>query len=248
MIGAPAFTGAAAFRMGAGLVQVAAPRHILTAILTITPEMTGLGLAKSASDKALMQAAAAADALVIGPGLGQSALARHCLRQLMRLDKPAVLDADALNLLAHYRRWPGDLRLKAVLTPHPGEMARLARLLGRDSVPADNSGRIHLAQIAARAFRQIIVLKGHRTVVADGRKYYVNETGDSTLSKAGAGDILSGMLGCLLAQGLDRFDAAVLAVHLHGRTGEIAGSLHTRRGASAGDIINAIPQATAEAT
>ena len=99
---------------------------------------------------------------------------------------------------------------------------------------------------AALAFGQVLILKGARSVITDGHRYYLNETGDSTLSKAGTGDILSGMLGCLLAQKIDPFNAACLAAHLHGQAGELAGKKRTRRGATAREIIDAIPQATAE--
>ena len=246
MIGAPAFAGAAAFRMGAGLVQVAVPREILTAVLSIEPEMIGLPLLENGDEDALLQAADKADAIVIGPGLGQSPQSRRRLDLLCRLEKPMVVDADALNMLARGDRWPETFKASAVLTPHPGEMSRLGKLIGRTSVPSDDAGRMDLAAQAASAFEQVVVLKGARTVITDGQRVYVNQTGDSTLSKGGTGDILSGMLGCLLAQKLGRFDAAALAVHLHGRAGELAGQRHTSRAATAQDIIDAIGTATKE--
>src|SRR5205085_9146149 len=101
---------------------------------------------------------------------------------------------------------------------------RLGKLIGRTDVPTDEAGRIDIATEAARAFGQIVVLKGDRTVVTDGDRVYVNRTGDSTLSKAGTGDVLSGIVGTLLGQAMDRFDAACAAVHIHGRSGEIAGA------------------------
>jgi NAD(P)H-hydrate epimerase len=153
-----------------------------------------------------------------------------------------VLDADGLNILAAGRRWPAGFKARAVLTPHPGEMARLGGLMGRSEVPADEEGRVETAAAAAAAFGQTIVLKGHRTVVCDGRRFYVNDTGDSTLAKGGSGDVLSGMLGCLLAQGMERFDAAVLAVHLHGRAGEAAGRRFGKRWALAREVIAALAE------
>src|SRR5207248_3696097 len=113
--------------------------------------------------------------------------------RLARLDKPMVVDADGLNMLSTERRWPSYFKARAVLTPHPGEMARLGKLIGRTDVPGDEQGRIDLAAQAATAFGQVVLLKGHHTVVTDGRRVYVNDTGDSTLSKAGTGDVLSGM-------------------------------------------------------
>src|SRR5690606_25151489 len=159
----------------------------------------------------------------IGPGLGTDCAAGELLDALMTLDRPAVLDADALNLLAGRSAWPADMRLRAVLTPHPGEMKRLGRLIGREDVPADDERRADLAVQAAQEFKQVMVLKGHRTVITDGRRVCINDTGASALSKAGSGDVLSGMIACLLGQKIELFDAAALAVRLHGRAGELAG-------------------------
>jgi NAD(P)H-hydrate epimerase len=246
MLGAPVMAGTAALRMGAGLVQIAVPRSILPAALSVTPELIGLGLGKGAGKARLLEAAERADAMVIGPGLGQSPQARQRLSRLLRLEKPAVVDADALNMLAQKQAWPTWFKAQAVLTPHPGEMKRLAKLIGRDEVPSDEAGRIDIAVAAAEAFGQVIVLKGFHTVVTDARRVYLNQTGDSSLSKAGTGDILSGIIGTLLAQKMPGFDAACLGCHLHGRAGELAGQKFTMRCALASDILAAIPQAVAE--
>src|SRR5687768_4285457 len=249
MIGAPVLAGTAALRMGAGLVQIAVPRSILAACLSITPELIGLGLGKAAGKDQLLEAGEKADAIVVGPGLGRAPEAMARLTRLVRLEKPMVVDADALNLLSDQKRWPSYFKARAVLTPHPGEMSRLGKLLGRprdEKVPADEEGRIALAAQAAEAFGQVVVLKGDRTVVTDGLRVYVNSTGDSSLSKAGTGDVLCGVLGTLLAQEMDRFQAACLAVHLHGRAGEIAGAKVGRRSVLAREVADALPQAIAE--
>ena len=157
-----------------------------------------------------------------------------------------LIDADALNILAMQKRWPRDFKARAVLTPHPGEMKRLAKLFDRIDVPTDDDGRIDIAIKAAKTFDQIIVLKGHRTVVTDGQRVYVNRTGDSTLSKAGAGDVLSGIIGSLLGQKMESFDAACAGVHIHGHCGELAGQKFGQRCALAREIIDAIPQAVGE--
>jgi NAD(P)H-hydrate epimerase len=151
-----------------------------------------------------------------------------------------------LNLLAAGKRWPGFFKAHAVLTPHPGEMARLAKLFGRSEVPRDEAGRIEIAMTAANQFGQVVVLKGSQTVVTDGDRVYVNQTGDSSLSKAGTGDVLSGVVGTLLAQKMDRFDAAVAAVWLHGRAGELAGQRLGRRCVLARDVIDSLPAAIRE--
>jgi ADP-dependent NAD(P)H-hydrate dehydratase len=246
MIGAPAFAGAAALRTGAGLVQLAVPRSILAAALSITPECIGIGLGKASAKDDLLKAAELADAVVIGPGLGRTPEAEARVVRLVRLEKPMVIDADGLNILAAMKKWPGFFKARAVLTPHPGEMKRLAKLIGRDDVPSDERGRADIAATLARAVGQVVVLKGHRTVVTDGRRVYVNNNGDSTLSKAGTGDVLSGIAGALLAQGIDPLDAACIGVHLHGRAGEIAGKRFGQRSALAREVIDAIGEAAGE--
>lgn len=248
MIGAPALSGRAALVMGSGLVQVAVPQEILVAVLTITPELIGLALDHH-DDTDLLAAAGEADVVAIGPGMGQSPEAQRRLLALLKTDICMVIDADALNLLARQPAWPAQTKARAILTPHPGEMKRLCALLNRGpQVPADDTGRIELATAAATAFGQIIVLKGHRTVVTDGTRVYLNHTGNSALSKAGAGDVLTGLTASLVGQKMDPFAAACAAVHLHGRAGEIASQRLGLRGVLAHDVIAALPQAVTEHT
>jgi NAD(P)H-hydrate epimerase len=243
MIGAPVLAGTAALRMGSGLVQVAVPRAILPYALSITPELIGLGLGRASGKDQLLEAAEAADGVVIGPGLGKTPEAMGRLTRLVRLEKPMVVDADGLNLLSQQKRWPTFFKAYAVLTPHPGEMNRLNKLLGRETTPGDDEGRIGNAVAAARAFGQVVVLKGERTVVTDGQRVFVNTTGNSALSKAGSGDVLCGILGCLLGQKVERFDAACMAVRLHGIAGEVAGERIGLRSVLAREVIDAIPDA-----
>ncbi len=241
MVGAPVLSATAALRSGAGLVQIAVPKSILAACLSITPELIGLGLDHSNStEKRLLEDAEKADAIVLGPGMGRSREAVSRVRQLLRLDKPKVIDADALNMISEMKRWPGYVKGRAVLTPHPGEMARLGKLFGHTEIPTDDRGRTEIARQAAEVFGQVIVLKGDRTVVTDAERVYLNHTGDSSLSKAGAGDVLCGLIATLLAQSVDPFDAACIGVHLHGRAGEIAGKRLGRRGVLARDVIDAL--------
>jgi NAD(P)H-hydrate epimerase len=255
MIGAPVLAGTASLRMGAGLVQIAVPRAILSAALSITPELIGLPLA--AKLRPLLEATELADALVVGPGMGTLPEARRRLLQLIKLEKPMVIDADALNVISSLRKWPAGFKAAAALTPHPGEMKRLSKLLPADDpalkgrlrlndIPSDDPGRVSIAVHAASILGQLMVLKGHRTVVTDGTRVYVNRTGDSSLSKAGTGDVLSGIIAALLAQEMDRFSAACAGVWIHGRAGEIAGRKLGRRCVLARDVLDAIPQAIRE--
>jgi len=234
MIGAPVLAGTAALRCGSGLVQIAVLKSNLPGTLSITPELIGLELE---DDHAVAEAAEKADAIVLGPGLGQTPLAVKRVRQLIKIEKPMVIDADGLNILSAMKKWPPDFKAKAVLTPHPGEMTRLNQLLGRGKTPSDQTGRIELATFAASQFGVVLLLKGHRTVVTDGKRVYINKTGDSSLSKAGAGDVLSGILGCFLGQKMEGFGAAALAAHLHGRAGQMAGKKLGRRSVLARDVI-----------
>ena len=240
MIGAPVLAGTAALRMGSGLVQIAVPKSILPHALSITPELIGLPLGRQA-DKALLSAIEQADAIVVGPGMGQSPVARGIVLRLMRIAKPMVIDADALNILAAEKK-PPRIAASAVLTPHPGEMKRLLHIA---RIPTDDEGRSGLAASAARASGQAIVLKGHRTIVTDGSRIHTNDTGNSALSKAGSGDVLCGILASLIGQGMDRFDAACAAVRIQGLAGEIAGRRFGLRSALARDVIDAIPEAIA---
>ncbi len=244
-LGAPALSGTAALRCGSGLVQIATPASILPHCLSITPELIGLALDDRAeSDDELLDAAAKADAVAVGPGLGRSRAACSRVMKLMGMaGKPLVVDADALNILASLDAWPVDVAADAVLTPHPGEMGRLAKFIGRDSVPDDDAGRIELAVAFSRHVNQIVVLKGAGTVVTDGWRVYVNRTGDSSLAKGGTGDVLTGMIASFIGQGMDRFEAAVAAVHLHGLAGQLAGKSLGRRSVLAGDVIGHIADA-----
>lgn len=242
ILGAPVLSGTSALRTGAGLVQIAMPASMLPAALSITPELIGLALSNARIDKKAIELA---DAIVIGPGMGQSTSAKAHLKQLIKLDKPAVIDADALNMLAAEKKFPA-IKLRAVMTPHPGEMKRLARHFKRSEVPTDERGRIELAMLAAKSFKQILVLKGQRTVVTDGKRVYVNTTGDSTLSKAGSGDVLCGVIATLLAQEVDPFFAASMGTWIHGKAGEIAGAQYGVRSAIAREVIESISGAFKE--
>ena len=246
MIGAPTMAGRSALKLGAGLVQIAVPKSVLSAALMVTPELIGIGLGTKSDQKLLIKAAEKADAIVIGPGLGQSAAALVNLKLLLGKKVPVLVDADGLNLLAAQKKWPKFFKASGVLTPHPGEMKRLAKLIGRDEVPTDDTGRIQIAVEAAKAFGQVILLKGSRTVITDGQRVYLNYTGDSSLSKAGTGDCLSGMCGTLLAQKMLPFEAACAAAWLHGKAGEIAGNRLGMRSVLAHDVIDSLPQAIKE--
>lgn len=236
MLGAPAFTATAALRMGCGLVYIAAPAELLPFIATMIPEMVGVPL-NGRRNETFERLVGSCEAIVAGPGLGAADDAAEALAIALKTPAPLVLDADGLNLLAAGRVKLNRPVLSTVLTPHPGEMARLLHL---DSVPSDEAGRLEIATVAARTFGQVVVLKGHRTIITDGNRYAINTTGDTSLAKAGSGDILAGMLGTLLAQKMPLFEAAHLAAHYHGKAGELAGATLGQRSVLARDVLDAI--------
>lgn len=260
MSGAPVLAARAALRSGVGLVTVAAPDRTQAAVasrldeaMTLAlPEEVG-GLAECAADAAL-SAARRAGSVCVGPGLGASDAARRAVGRIVRgLEAPVVLDADGLNALADE---PDMLRVRsgdAVLTPHPGEAGRLLGCSAAD-VQADRLGAAR--ELAAR-FGAVVALKGAGTLVCDGRAttegvgakaapLAINSTGNPGMATGGSGDVLTGVIGALIAQGLDAFDAACLGVFVHGRAGDLAAARRGQVSMVAGDIVDALPEAIRE--
>lgn len=241
-----ALTGA--LRGGAGLVWLVARADVMALALAGRPEamsvpLPGDGPLGSGDVPALVEAARAADALVIGPGIPRGPDTGSALRELLRqIGKPAVLDADALNALAE-RGGPRDLGVPVVLTPHPGEMARLT---GR-AVAEVQANRIELAAESARAWGVTVVLKGARTVVADpAGPPAVIPTGNAGMATGGTGDVLAGLAGALLASGLAPGAAGRVAAWVHGRAGDLAARRLGQRGLLAQDLGEAIGEVWAE--
>jgi ADP-dependent NAD(P)H-hydrate dehydratase len=238
MLGAPVLAGTSALRSGAGLVQVAMHSHLLPAALSVTPELVGLSLSP-ANDERLVLAGRKADVLVLGPGMGTGELSKRRLGALLPLGKPTVMDADAVNLYAGGLE--AELPEVCVWTPHPGEMSRLAGRLGIVAGAIGDRERIAQAVEAAGLLRGVVVLKGARTVVTDGQRVWVCGVADSSLAKAGTGDVLAGLLAALLAAGMGGFEAAALAVSLHARAGVAAGRRLGPRSVLARDVIDELP-------
>ena len=209
MIGAPALSAHAATRSGAGLVQLVCPEGVLNEALMIASQATGRALptdtqgALRASDSVaiLDTIFEEADAVVIGPGLGRgpgpAALALRAVQQKLT---PVVVDADALNELADTPQLALDFHAPAIITPHPGEFARLAKALGMDANAIDDTKRPAAAEQLAQRLGCVVVLKGSRTVVSDGLKTWSDDTADSALATGGTGDVLAGLIGGLVAQ------------------------------------------------
>jgi hydroxyethylthiazole kinase-like uncharacterized protein yjeF len=253
--GSPGKTGAAhlallgALRGGTGLVTLAARAEVLPFALAGRPEamsatLPGDGPLGRADLQALLALAKEADALAIGPGLFRGReTAELLLALLARARKPAIVDADGLNALAEASGALAELGVPLVLTPHPGEMARLCGV----SVAEVQADRIGLAAAKARAWGATVVLKGARTVVADPEGApAVIVTGNAGLASGGTGDVLAGLCGALLAGGLPAAAAGRVAAHVHGRAGDLAAKRFGERGLLAADLGEAIGAVWAE--
>jgi hydroxyethylthiazole kinase-like uncharacterized protein yjeF len=235
-------------RGGAGYVTLAAPRSLepslavrpLEAMLVMLPD-DDAALSPEAIEPAL-KAVGRADAVVLGPGLGRSEGAQELARELVqRIDVPLVIDADGLNSLAGV--FPEDLPQRpwpTVLTPHAGE---LGRLLGVDSKEV-GAHRLAMAREAAAKARAFVVLKGDDTlVVSPGGRVAISRGEAPALATAGTGDVLSGVIGAMLAKGLPPAHAACAGVYAHVRAGQIAAAPHGADGVIASDVIHTLPAA-----
>lgn len=248
MSGAAALAGRSALRGGAGLVRVATPKSVLPIVASIEPSFTTIALPEDDQGRisgkaigAVLDIAAANDAVAFGPGIGISGPIRAVLERLVQVEGlRLVIDADGLNNLAGITDWPSRLKANLILTPHPGEMKRLWAGLFREEMPDE---REEQAGQLAKQTQTIVVLKGAGTVVTDGEKIFINKTGNPGMATAGSGDVLTGVITALLGQGLSRFDAAVPAVHVHGLAGDIAAEKTGQVSLMATDIIEALGEA-----
>jgi hydroxyethylthiazole kinase-like uncharacterized protein yjeF len=245
LTGAPAMVALAAARAGAGYVQVAVPEPVVAALeLRLLEQMTrGLpdrdGTHSPDGVESFVELARRAGAVVLGPGLDRTEPATAFARAVaVRVEAPLVLDADGLNAHAGALDALRERRAPTVLTPHAAE---LGRLLERDTAEVD-SHRLACAREAAERSGAVVLLKGDDTIVAaPGGAVAVNPGATPALATAGTGDVLSGLLGTLLAKGLDPFPAASLAAFAHARAGRAAAARHGADHVIAGDVIDALP-------
>ncbi len=245
MSGAAAIAGRSALRAGAGLVRVATPKNVLPIVAAIEPSFTTIPLAEDNAGRIsvkainkILDAVSENDVCAFGPGVGVSQGLKSILLTLIQnQDLVLVIDADGLNNLSKLRKWPQNLKAKLILTPHPGEMKRLWTGLFREKLPHD---RQQQALKLAEKTKTIVVLKGTGTVVTDGKKVYINKTGNPGMATAGAGDVLTGVITALIGQGLSNFDAAVLGTYVHGLAGDIAAEKVGQTSLIATDITDSL--------
>jgi NAD(P)H-hydrate epimerase len=246
--GAAALAGRAALRAGAGLVHVATPRGVASVVAGFAPELmvhpvaeTAAGCLAAEAWTELAPLIERVDAIAVGPGLTTGSDVRTLVGRVIAVGTPLVLDADALNLLGRDLALLRDRRLSAVLTPHPGEMGRLLGL-SADAVQADRTGAARRAAVAGGA---VVALKGAGTVVVGpaGAPAWINLTGNPGMATAGSGDVLTGVVGALLARAPDAFAACAAGVYLHGFAGDLAAWARSDSGLLASDISDALPAA-----
>jgi hydroxyethylthiazole kinase-like uncharacterized protein yjeF len=246
MAGAAVLASRGALRAGSGLVTVAIPEPFSNAVTAAVPEATQIHLPEEESAGEAMTLESRLpqdlgrrfDVIAAGPGIGQSSASSRLLELVLARGKdlPMVLDADALNLVA--AGIEVDRRPDLVWTPHPGELRRLS-----GETPRSEAERIEACERFVRRRGGVIVLKGHRSIVHDGERYFINVTGNPGMATGGAGDVLTGVVASLLGQALSPFDAARLAVHLHGFAGDLAARRLGPASLTAGDIAEALPAA-----
>ncbi|HEY7270950.1 MAG TPA: NAD(P)H-hydrate dehydratase, partial [Dehalococcoidia bacterium] len=253
LVGAATLSCLGALRIGAGLVTLAGIDPVRDAAAARLPEITFLPLPEDDGGIAEVGASIVAkeigrySAIVVGPGLGQAPGAAAAVRGLLALpeiaDTPVVVDADALNALARWNGWEREVKARLVLTPHPGELSRMTGA----SIPDLQDERLEAARRYAKAWSQTLVLKGAHTVIANEEGYaLISPFATASLAAAGTGDVLAGAIAGLLAQGIDRWQAASLGVYLHGAAAESYRDDYGESGLLASELGAGIARAAAE--
>jgi NAD(P)H-hydrate epimerase len=249
MPGAAALAGAAALRSGAGLVKIAVPLSAASSVAAFFPCYTLLPCPETVegtlSEKALPLITAAAeesDVLALGPGLSTfPETARLALKIIHAISLPLVVDADGLSILALEPSVVSRRKAPSVLTPHPGEFARLART----KKPPKKEKREDAARELARRLKSIVLLKGSGTVVSDGERTHVVKKGNPGMATAGSGDVLTGAIAALLHVIKDPLGAAALGAHVHATAGDLAARSFGQISVTAADILDKLPRAFA---
>ncbi|HPB68269.1 MAG TPA: NAD(P)H-hydrate dehydratase, partial [Candidatus Omnitrophota bacterium] len=249
MLGAAALSGLAAMRSGAGLVTVGVPQSLNTALhKKLSPVIMTLPLAETPEQtlsehawKPLAKELPRFNAIAIGPGLSAHPSTQRFIRKAVSaISNPLVIDADALNALSGQIDILKKSSTPKILTPHPGEMARVLNI----SKISIEENRKAAALSLAQQTHTVVLLKGARTVIASpDKKYALNPTGNAGMATAGSGDVLTGMIAAFLGQGLNAFEAARWGAYLHGLAGDLAAREKTRLAMIASDIIDFIPPA-----
>ncbi len=248
LTGAAALCANAVLRSGAGLATLGIPVSLNTTMSRKLTEVMTLSLAETKeitlslkAEKKILEKVKASDIVVLGPGISQHPETQELINRLiLKIEKPMVLDADALNAIARNVNRLKKVKSSYVITPHPGEMSRLIN----KSMKYIKNHRLIVAKKFSYDYNAVVVLKGAGTVVAEpGGKYYINTAGNPGMATAGSGDVLTGIIAGFLSQGLKMFDASALGVYVHGLAGDLAEKDKGEIGLIAGDILENIPYA-----
>ena len=242
MAGAAYLAGAAALRSGIGLVKILSDEANRTILQSSLPEAL---FAPWPEDGNIQEHLEWADSVAAGPGMGQSDISRRILECMLETwSGPMVIDADALNLISKNPGLAGLLREDTVITPHPGEMSRLSSLFmdDRQGTAAVAASPVFFARESSRALGCVTVMKGANTIISSDGQTFLNSYGNDGMAAGGSGDVLTGIIGALLAQGAQPSDAARAGVLVHSLAGDMAASSLGRRAMKAGDIISYIPE------
>jgi NAD(P)H-hydrate epimerase len=250
MTGAACMCSEAVLRGGAGLVTLGIPESLYPivasglsfAVMTRPlPETEQKTLSYRAVDT-IKDLAQGFDVLAIGPGLSRNPETQELVLWLLEnIPLMMVVDADALNAAAIRPAVLDGIKGNCVVTPHPGEMARLLGWASAEEVQRDRVGAVE--EFIKRYTNLTVVLKGHRTLVADSQRIYLNPTGNPGMASAGTGDVLTGLIAALLAQGVAPFEAAQLGVYLHGLAGDLAAKEKGETSMIATDLLEKLPEA-----
>ena len=248
MTGAAYLASQAALLAGSGIVTCGIPKSLntimeikLTEGMTLPLPETSEGSLGLSAEKDILEFAKKVDVIAMGPGLSRHKETQELVRNLLKkINKPVVLDADGAIALAGQADILKERSAPTVVTPHPGEMSIL---LGND-IRAIQKSRRKIASDFAKKYSIILVLKGHQTVVANQRgETYINSTGNSGMSTAGVGDVLTGMIASFVGQGINAYSAAAIGVYLHGTAGDIAANEKGQFSLIASDLLDKLPQA-----
>ena len=239
--GAAALAAMGALRSGAGLVYLGVPESIyaIEAVKLTEPVVFPLpdqcGMLSADALAQLSDMLPRMDAVLIGPGLGISEGTSQIVQYILKEAKcPVVLDADGISIAASHKDILRERTSATVLTPHAGEFSRLT-----GTIPTD---RVSNAKDAARDMNVIMVLKGHETVITDGKCCYINNTGNPGMAVGGSGDVLAGVIVSLLGQGVDPLQSAACGVWLHGAAGDVCAESIGQYGMLPGDMLNVLPR------
>lgn len=247
MAGSISLSAVSCLRSGAGLVTAAVPDRCLETvagfhpcIMTMPFADTEAGEFSARAEALFCEVVERFDVVVMGPGMGTGEGSQALVSRAVALEKPLVLDADALNVLGRWDGWRKQVRASIVMTPHPGEFQRLSGLGAGDRVGQESAAREMAAEVGC-----VILLKGPVTFVTDGEREYRNQTGNPGMASGGSGDCLTGLIGALLGQGLEGFQAAAAGAWAHGVAGDLAAARWGEPGMTAAELQDCLPWAIA---